>query len=227
MKHPLSIASGNAAILFIDLQEEHRRDERYVVAGFDTVLANVRDLQQAARTAGIPVLHAAYIVDSTAEKPRPFHPMMANGTSAFSDKSSPLSAFCPEVGPIDSEEIFVKDEASAFSNGCLASRLNTIGVEWIFIAGVWTEACVDATVKDAIGLGYRVMLVKDACGSGSVTMHQTGILNMVNRLYGGAVMDTQTARRLIAGETADAWTIDEPVPLRFTTVNMAELYDAL
>ncbi|CAE6937409.1 Peroxyureidoacrylate/ureidoacrylate amidohydrolase RutB [Paraburkholderia domus] len=227
MKRRLSIAPGNAAMLFIDLQEEHRCDERYVVAGFDIVLANVRDLQQAARTAGLPVLHAVYIVDSTAGQPRRFHPMMANGTSAFSDKTSPLSAICQGVGPIGREEIFVKDEASAFSNGRLAATLADLGVEWVFIAGVWTEACVDATVKDAIALGYRVMLVKDACGSGTVTMHQTGLLNLANRLYGGAVTDTNTACRVIAGEPGDVWMLDEPVQLRFTTSNIADLYDAL
>jgi maleamate amidohydrolase len=37
-------------------------------------------------------------------------------------------------------------------------------------------------VKEAIDLGSRVLLVKDACGSGSMAMHQTGILNLANRL---------------------------------------------
>ena len=32
MKRSLAVAPGKAAALFIDLQEEHRRDERYLVA---------------------------------------------------------------------------------------------------------------------------------------------------------------------------------------------------
>jgi maleamate amidohydrolase len=59
MKQSLSVPPAKAAALFIDLQEEHRRDPRYLVAGFDAIIANVRALQQAARGAGIPVLHAA------------------------------------------------------------------------------------------------------------------------------------------------------------------------
>ena len=46
-------------------------------------------------------------------------------------------------------------------------------------------------MKQAVDLGFRVILVKDACGSGSTAMHQTGILNLANRLYGGAVIDTE------------------------------------
>ena len=68
------------------------------------------------------------------------------------------------------------------------------------IAGVWTEACVAATVRDAIAPGIHVLLVKDACGSGTVAMHKMAILNLANRLYGGAVADTERACDLMAGE---------------------------
>ena len=224
MRRRLSVAPGKAAALFIDLQEEHRRDKRYLVAGFDAIVANVRDLQKAARTAGIPVFHTAYVVDPAAAKLRPFHPVMPDGTSAFSDKDSPLSALCPEVGPIGAEDVLIKSEASAFGNGQLSRTFKVRGIERVFIAGVWTEACIDATVKGAIDLGYRVILIKDACGSGSVAMHQTGILNLANRLYGGAVTDTKGACRLMAGETIEAWMVEGSVPLRFTHENAADLY---
>lgn len=227
MKSQVSIAPSAAAVLFIDLQEEHRRDPRYLVQGYDTVLANARSLQNAARTAGVAVLHAAYIVDPIGGKRRRFHPVMADGSSAFSNKGSPLSALCPEVAPVSGEEVFFKDDASAFSNDRLGERLASDAVEWLFIAGVWTEACVDATVKAAVSIGLRVFLVKDACGSGSAAMHQTGILNLANRLYGGAVVNTQSASRLMAGETVEAWTTESPVPLRYCELNITELYDAL
>jgi maleamate amidohydrolase len=227
VRRSLRIAPGKAAALFIDLQEEHRQDKRYLVAGFETIVVNAVDLQRAARTAGIPVLHAAYVVDPADRKPRPFHPVMADGASAFSDKESPLSAVCAEVGPIGDEYLLLKSEASAFGSDELSPKLTALGVEWLFIAGVWTEACIDATVKDAIDLGLRVLLAKDACGSGSIAMHQTGILNLANRLYGGAVIDTKAACRMMAGETVEAWMVEGSVPLRFTFENAAKLYDEL
>ena len=152
---------------------------------------------------------------------------MADGTSAFSDKGNPLSAICPEVGPIGDEDLLIKSEPSAFGNGELSRKLRALGIEWLFIAGVWTEACIDATVKGAIDLGLRVLLVKDACGSGSIAMHKTGILNLANRLYGGAVIDTKAACRMMAGETVEAWMVEGSVSLRFTFENAAKLYDEL
>src|ERR1700755_1207361 len=119
MRKLLSIPRGKLASLSIDLQEEHRQDQRYLVDAYDSVLANAARLQQAARSNGALVLHCAYIVDAAEAQARSFHPMMADGSSAFSDKSSPLSAICPEVAPLDGEPVLVKADASAFSEGSL------------------------------------------------------------------------------------------------------------
>jgi maleamate amidohydrolase len=226
MKAPISIKRDRAAAIFIDLQEEHRKDERYLVEGYGEILANVRLLQEAARRHGVPLCHWAYVVDLDSHA-RPFHPVDAEGKSTFSDKSDPLTATCPEVAPAEGEMMEIKAQASAFRAGTVAADLKARGVEWLIVSGVWTEACVDATVKDAIDLGFRVLLVKDACGSGSGAMHQTGILNLANRLYGGAVTDTDGACRLMSGETVDVWMVEGSVPLRFSFENAAKLYDEL
>ena len=224
MKQRLTVAGDKAALLCIDLQEEHRQDQRLLAVGFDGVVANVRQLQDAARRNGILVYHFAYIVDIAASLPH--HPRLPDGRSAFSDKDDPLTAICPEVAPLNEERLVIKSEASAFGMG-LGDELKSAGIEWLFVCGVWTEACVDATVKSALKLGFRVVLVKDACGSGSVAMHQTGILNLANRLYGGAVADTEVACRLMAGETILAWQPDRPVPMRFSFEDASELYEGL
>lgn len=225
MRRPLMIPGGKAAALFVDLQEEHRGDQRLLVEGYEAVLANAARLQRAARVASAPVIHCAYIVDPAAA--RPFHPMLDDGRSAFSDKNDPLTALCPETGPVGDEVVLVKAEANAFGDGRLVPLLRGRGVEWLFVSGVWSEACVDATVRDAVARGFRVVLVKDACGSGTETMHRTAILNLANRLYGGAVVDTDAACRLLAGETVEAWTTDRPVPMRFRADTIDALYEGL
>ena len=224
MKQPLRLPRGKAAAIFIDLQEEHRQDQRFLAEGFDRVLVNAQALLGAARANHIPAFHYAYVVDPSSA--RPFHPVLPDGRSVFSDKDDPLTAICPEVAPVGDEKLIIKTEASAFGSG-LGRDLKADGIEWLVVSGVWTEACVDATVKDALTLGFRVLLVKDACGSGTAAMHQTGILNLANRLYGGAITDTAGACRLMAGETVEAWMVEGAVPLRFTFETAAELYDRL
>ncbi|MER8415471.1 isochorismatase family protein [Mesorhizobium sp. M1342] len=223
MKTPIAIKPGTVAAIFIDLQEEHRQDKRYLVDDYATILANVQRLQAAARQNNVPLYHWAYIVDLDSQD-RPFHPVGEDGKSAFSDKSDPLTEICHEVAPAMGEALLIKAEASAFRTGPAARDIKSSGIEWLVVAGVWTEACIDASVKDAVAKGFRVLLVKDACGSGSAAMHQTGILNLANRLYGGAVTDTDGACRLLAGETVTAWQVEGSVPLRFTFDNAAALY---
>lgn len=226
MKSPLSIDVSRAALLCVDLQEEHRQDRRYLVEGYDRILANVGRLQEAARRARIAVLHLAYNVD-VSRPLSPFHPLGSDGKSAFSDAGDPWTELCREVGPAGGEAVFVKCHASAFSHAGVEAALRQGRSEILFVAGVWTEACIAATVRDAIAHAFRVVLVKDACGSGTTAMHETAILNLANRLYGGAVTDTEGACRLMAGETIAAWQARGAVPLRFTYRNAASLYREL
>jgi nicotinamidase-related amidase len=227
MRQQLTLHPTRAALILVDLQEEQRRDPYYVVAGLDAVLANARGLLEAARAAGVRVVHVAYERDFGAVPPRPFEPVTAEGRPTFSDAASPLVALCAEVAPHAGETVIAKNDASAFSTGELEPLLRAAEIEWVIVAGVWTEACVAATVRDAIARGFRVLLVKDACGSGTIAMHQTGILNLANRLSGGAVASAETARRLIAGKAAEVWVAEKQVPILYGYEDAQRHYDAL
>ena len=227
MRQQLSIDPRRAALVLVDLQEEQRADPYYVVPDLDAVLANARGLLEAARAHGVRVMHVAYKRDFATVPRRPFEPVTAEGRPTFSDAASPQSAICREVAPRTDETVIEKNDASAFSTGELEPLLREAGVEWLVVAGVWTEACVAATVRDASPRGFRVLLVKDACGSGTLAMHQTGILNLANRLNGGAVADAATTCRLIAGDSAEVWVAEKQVPILFTFEDAEKHYDVL
>src|SRR5260221_6351937 len=99
MRQSLAIDPRRTALLLVDLQEEQRHIPRYAVAKFDAVLANARSLLEAARGSPVAVIHAAYRRDLQAVPPRPLEPLSADGSAAFSDKNSPLTAICREVAP--------------------------------------------------------------------------------------------------------------------------------
>lgn len=222
MRSRLSLPLDRTAALFIDLQEEHRRDPGFLAEGFDRVIANAASLQLAARAGGVPLFHYAYVVDGKVDA-RGFRPTRADGRPAFSGKDDPNSVICPEVAPLPSERVAIKDRASSFRDD-FGPELRMRGVEWIVVCGVWTEACVYETVKDAQALGFRVLVVKDACASGTRAMHEIAVLNLANRLYGGGVATTDEAVTLLSDGEAEVWLATEAVPLRYTTETAARLY---
>jgi maleamate amidohydrolase len=227
MRRTLAIDARRTALLLVDLQEEQRQVPHYAVSGFDGVLDNARRLLETARAREMLVVHAAYRRDFQAVPPRPLEPRAPDGGPAFSSKDSPLTEICPEVAPRGSEAVLFKNDASAFSEGTLEPLLRKAGIEWLIVAGVWTEACIAATVRDAIARGIRVLLVKDACSSGTVAMHQTGLINLANRLSGGAVAGTAAACRLIAGDAVEVWVAERPVPLLFGYDDAQRIYEGL
>jgi nicotinamidase-related amidase len=227
MRQQLSLDPRRSALLLVDLQEEQRQDAYYVAADLDAVLANARLLLEAARANGVRVVHVAYKRDFGEVARRPFEPVTAEGRPTFSDAASALTAICGEVAPRAGETVIEKNDASAFCTGELAPLLRAAAIEWLVVCGVWTEACVAASVRDAIACGLRVLLVKDACGSGTAAMHQVGILNLANRLNGGAVATAETASRLIAGAAAEVWVAEKQVPILFGYQDAGKHYDAL
>jgi maleamate amidohydrolase len=227
MRTTLSLADQAAALLLIDLQEEQRRDPLYKAFGIDQVLGNAARLLEAARQSSRLVVHSAYRRDFEKRPPRPFEPTSSNGKPTFSDIDSPMTAICREVAPRDGETVIYKNDASAFCEGDLAPLLKASKIDWLIVSGVWTEACVAATIRDAMAEGLRVLLVKDACGSGTQAMHKTAVLNLANRLYGGAITDTERALSLLQGADADVWIAERPVPILFNLTDAAELYAEL
>jgi nicotinamidase-related amidase len=100
----------------------------------------------------------------------------------------PLAALCPPATTID------KTHYSAFAEPGLIDHLRQRGADALIISGSETDVCVLATVLDAVDIGYRVIVVRDAICSSSDEGHE-----MLMRLY-----HTRYTEQI---ETADAETI--------------------
>lgn len=85
-------------------------------------------------------------------------------------EGSPLSADRPtseikeSVAPLAGESVFVKWTNSAFKNPDFAGAMADAASPLVF-AGMATDACVTATVREARDLGYDVSVVADACAT--------------------------------------------------------------
>ncbi|TIW00546.1 MAG: isochorismatase family protein, partial [Mesorhizobium sp.] len=116
---------------------------------------------------------------------------------------------------------------SAFRRTDLSQRLAALGIETLIVTGVLTDSCVTASVFDAVYEGFRVWLVKDACGSMTEAMHRTGMLDMANRLYGGGILRHPEALKALADHPFDGWRCTRPVEFAYTLETVDGIYEAL
>jgi nicotinamidase-related amidase len=100
----------------------------------------------------------------------------------------PLAALCPPATVVD------KTRYSAFAEPGLIDHLRQREADALIVSGSETDVCVLATVLDAVDIGYRVIVVRDAICSSSDEGHE-----MLMRLY-----HTRYTEQI---ETADAETI--------------------
>ena len=52
-----------------------------------------------------------------------------------------------------------------------------LGMEPLVIGGVATHVCVEATARDAVDLGYQMIMAEDACTAYSSENHEAALLN--------------------------------------------------
>lgn len=69
-----------------------------------------------------------------------------------------------------------KEYFSAFFKTRLDSLLKRKNIDNLVICGVMTHLCVDTTVRHGFMLGYRSILVSDACCSKSPAYHRAAVL---------------------------------------------------
>jgi len=101
-----------------------------------------------------------------------------------------------EIAPLPGEPIVEKRFRDAFRETNLADVLSTLGVDELFVSGMQTEFCVDATVREAERRGFRVTLVEDA----HATSPGGGLTEEQIRSHMHRVLRDEIARIVPSGE---------------------------
>ncbi len=109
---------------------------------------NIALLLDAWRDAELPIVHVRH---DSVEPRSPYRP------------GTPGHAFKPEAAPREDEPVVPKNANSAFVGTALEDLLTARGVTTLVICGVLTHNSVEATVRHAGNLGYRVFVASDAC----------------------------------------------------------------
>jgi nicotinamidase-related amidase len=77
-----------------------------------------------------------------------------------------------------SDHVITHERVSGFSDSRLDVLLRAADVQTLIIFGVATNASVESTVRAAADLGYRIVVVEDACSSTDDAAHAASIASM-------------------------------------------------
>lgn len=142
------------------------------------VLPSVRRLQDAFRTHDLEVLHIR--IQSLTRDGRD----RSKGHKRLNLLATPGSKeaeFIESVAPQGDEIVINKTASGVFSSTNLHYVLKNIGVGSLFVVGVYTNECVETTIRDACDLGYLVTMVEDCCTTVTPELHEASLKTLRDR----------------------------------------------
>jgi len=98
-------------------------------------------------------------------------------TTVIADRGGKLFKQIADVFP--GQEIIDRTFINTWEDAKVVDAVKETGRKQLIIAGLWTEVCVAMPAIQALGEGWDVTVVTDACGGVSVESHQVGIQRMI------------------------------------------------
>jgi nicotinamidase-related amidase len=153
------------ALINIDLANAWTREGNpFSCDGMDVIIPGVQQLLAAARPKRIPIVYTttAYAVTDGPHTDMGLwhHKIPVEGLQLGTDMVAIDERIAPELG----EQVIVKKFASAFFGTNLAAYLRAAGVDTVIITGVTMAGCVRHTTEDALGYGFRPIVVRECVG---------------------------------------------------------------
>ena len=89
--------------------------------------------------------------------------------------------FLPEVAP-KGDEIIINKTASGVFNATNAEFIfRNMGIDTLYVCGVYTNECVSTTVRDACDRGFHTTLITDSCATVTPDLHNATIATIKDR----------------------------------------------
>lgn len=139
------------ALVLIDVQNDYFPGGKWPLDGIEAAADNAAQLLTAARAAGDLVVHVRH------EFPTADGPFFAPGSEG--------AQIHERVRGLPNEPVVLKHHVNAFRETDLKDMLDRHGVEEVVICGAMSHMCVDAGTRAASDLGYKCIVVHDACAT--------------------------------------------------------------
>ena len=136
----MPIAGQTKALLLIDIQDFYFPGGKSALVEPEKAAVNAAKLIDYFRKEDLPVIHVRH-------------------------NAEPGGKINDMVKPLASEKIFSKDAVNCFMGTGLQDYLKSINADTLVICGMQTHMCVEAATRAATDLGYKCILVHDACAT--------------------------------------------------------------
>ncbi|MBU1587540.1 MAG: isochorismatase family protein [Actinobacteria bacterium] len=180
------VPGATPAVVFVDFVRAYFEPGQQLYMGLDDCLVSAQRILAAARQAGVLIVHTKVSFAAGGVDGGQFFRKVGALASFVGD--TPAGRIMPEVLPLDSEPVLVKQYASAFFGTSLASTLQANGVDTLIITGVSTSGCVRATAVDAMQYGFVPLVVREAVGDRADGPHEANLYD-IQAKYGEVVSE--------------------------------------
>ena len=138
----------------------------------DTVVLNIGKLAEAFRSQNQPVIYTRCVSlrgDGSDQTWR--HRCFGLVTTLDSKDSQILQEIAPQPGDI----LLNKTGQSVFTSTNCEHLLRNMGITTLVITGIFSNSCVEGTIRNASDLDFRVLMAEDACAAMAPDGHQNAI----------------------------------------------------
>ncbi|MEM9446113.1 MAG: isochorismatase family cysteine hydrolase [Verrucomicrobiota bacterium] len=211
VQHPAhieAIVKHDTALLVIDMQYldaaegfgvfknadtagvPHEAQRYYFRTLRETVVPNIQKIQTAFRKHNMEIIHTRIQSLTRDGRDRSAGHKRLN---LHAPPGSKEAEFLEKLAPHGDEIIFNKTASGVFPSTNIHYVLNNLGIKALFVTGVYTNECVETTVRAACDLGYMVTVIEDGCTTVTPELHKASLATLRDRY--ARIMTTEQALR--------------------------------
>ncbi len=141
------LSAKQTAVIVIDIQNEYFPGGKMPIPDGMKALQNSKRIVEFAHKNGMPVFFVRHLGAADG-------PLFA--------KDSRFAEFHKDLQPGKNDRVISKTTPSSFVGTDLQQQLDALGIKQLIVTGLMTHMCISSTARDAVPLGYSVIIPEDA-----------------------------------------------------------------
>lgn len=139
------------ALVIVDVQNDYFPGGKMELVGIEEAATKVQRSLELFRARNLPIFHIQHISNR-------------EGATFFLPETDGAEIH-KSVAPQKGEYTIQKNFPNSFRDTSLKSQLQQLNVEEVIICGAMTHMCIDSTVRAAFDIGFRCIVISDACAT--------------------------------------------------------------